>query len=109
MKKSTKIWLWFALILCAATTVLNASFGRWPSVVIAVVSIIGLGLLLFRQKKSGFILMCICYVLSFLVGVVGGTSGGTSLAVSIAMSLIGSALVPVVTALFLRGQWDQLK
>ena len=109
MKKSTKIWLWFALILCAATTVLNASYGRWPSVVIAVVSLVGLGLLLFRQKKFGFFLMCICYVLSFLVGVVGGASGGTSLAVSIAMSLIGSALVPVVTALFLRGQWDQLK
>ena len=49
MKKGTKIWLWIALILCIATTALNAASGRILSVVIALGSIAGLCLLLFRE------------------------------------------------------------
>lgn len=108
MKKSTKIWLWFALILCAATTIMNASFGRWPSVIVAVVSLVGLCMVLFAQKKAGYILMCCCYVVSFLVAVIGSL-GQPGLLVSIIMSLIGSLLVPVITWLFLRRDWDTLK
>mgnify|MGYP005803382725 CR=1 FL=1 len=47
MKKPAKIWLWIALVLCVCTTGLNLSEGRWLSVAIAVVSIIGLCALLF--------------------------------------------------------------
>ncbi len=64
MRRSTKVWLWFALILCAATTVLNASYGRIPSVVVAIVSLIGLCLLLFKQKKQGF---CSCVAVMFFL------------------------------------------
>ena len=49
MKKSTKIWLWTALVLCAATTALNAASGRILSVVIALGGMAGLCLLLFRE------------------------------------------------------------
>lgn len=108
MKRSAKIWLWIALVLCAATTVLNATQGRIPSVVIALVSLVGLVILLFQQKKAGFILMCCCYVLSFVVAVTGSLSGG-NLLVSILMSLIGSLLVPGITWLFIRRDWDQLR
>ena len=108
MKRSAKIWLVFALVLCAATTCLNASFGRWPSVVLAVVSMAGLAILLFRQKKLGFWLLCGAYVLSFLVGVSSGLTGETGLAAALIMSFIGSAFVPAVTALMLRGQWKDL-
>lgn len=108
MKRSAKIWLWIALVLCAATTVLNATRGRIPSVVIALVSLVGLVILLFQQKKAGFILMCCCYVLSFVVAVTGSLSGG-NLLVSILMSLIGSLLVPGITWLFIRRDWDQLR
>ncbi len=107
MKRSSKIWLWFALVLCAATTVLNATQGRIPSVIIALVSLAGLAILLFAQKKAGYILMC-CYVLSFLVAVTGSLSSGNLLA-SIVMSLIGSLLVPVITWLFIRRDWAQLR
>lgn len=52
--------------------------------------------------------MCCCYVLSFVVAVTGSLSGG-NLLVSILMSLIGSLLVPGITWLFIRRDWDQLR
>ena len=109
MKKSTKIWLWTALVLCAATTALNAASGRILSVVIALGGMAGLCLLLFRERKAGFWLLCGCYALAFLNGAVCGILGGTGAVVSIVMSLIGSLLVPGITWLFLRGQMDRLK
>ena len=108
MKRSSVIWLWFALVLCAATTVLKATQGRIPSAMIALVSLAGLAVLLFARKKAGYILMCCCYVLSFLVAVGGSLSGG-NLLVSVVMSLIGSLLVPGITWLFIRRDWAQLR
>ena len=109
MRKSTKVWLWAALILCIATTILNAFSGRLTSAVISVVSIAGLCMLLFKEKKNGFILMCAGSVLSFVVAVVSSTSAGLSLLASAGMSLVGAGLVPAITALFLIGQWKLLK
>ena len=108
MNKSTKIWLWVALVLCAATTIMNAFYGRALSVVIAVVSLAGLCILLFAQKKAGYLLMCVCYVLSFLVGVSQGLTGEASVAAAIIMSFIGAVLVPGITWLFLRRDWAAL-
>ena len=109
MKRSAKLWLVFALVLCAATTCLNTGYGRWPSVALALVSMAGLAILLFRQQKLGFWLLCGAYTLSFLVGVSSGLTGETGLAAAIVMSFIGSAFVPVVTALVLRSQWKDLR
>ena len=109
MTKGTKIWLWCALALSAATTVLNASSGRWPSVAIAIAALAGLCVLLFTGRKWGFFLMCVCYVLAFAVGVYEGVTGDANAGVSILMSFIGSALIPVVTYLFLRKGWKELK
>ena len=107
MNKASKIWLWIALVLCVCTTGLNLSEGRWLSVAIAVVSIIGLCVLLFGQRKVGFVIMCVCAVGSF---VVGASQNFAQLgAMSILMSLIGSALVPVITGLFIKSQWSQLQ
>ena len=108
MKKSSKIWLWIALVLCVCTTGLNLSEGRWLSVAIAVLSIIGLCVLLFGQRKIGYIVMCVCAVGSFIVGVVTNI-GVLGAPLSIVMSLIGSALVPVVTGLFIKSQCTELK
>ena len=107
MSKASKIWLWIALVMCVCTTGLNLSEGRWLSVGIAVVSIIGLCILLFGQRKVGFVIMCVCAVGSF---VVGASQNFAQLgAMSILMSLIGSALVPVITGLFIKSQWSQLQ
>lgn len=108
MKKSAKIWLWVALVLCVCTTGLNLSEGRWLSVAIAVVSIIGLCVLLFGQRKAGYIVMCVCAVGSFVVGVTQNM-GELGAALAIVMSLIGSALVPVIPGLFIKSQWKELK
>ena len=108
MKKSTKIWLWVALVICIATTILNATEGRWPSVAMAVCSMIGLCILLFAQKKLGFYLMCGFNTLSFLYSAVGSLSGENAV-VGVVMSFVGAALIPVITGLFLRSQWKELK
>ena len=107
MSKASKIWLWIALVMCVCTTGLNLSEGRWLSVGIAVISIIGLCMLLFGQRKAGFVIMCVCAVGSF---VVGASQNFAQLgAMSILMSLIGSALVPVITGLFIKSKWSQLQ
>lgn len=52
--------------------------------------------------------MCLCAVGSFAVGVAQniGTLGAV---MAIVMSLIGSALVPVITGLFIKSQWSELQ
>ncbi len=109
MAKGTKIWLWIALVLSVATTVLNAAYGRWVSVAIAVVALAGLATLLFTQRKIGFIVMCLCYVLAFAEGVFTAFTGEGDVLVSVLMSFVGSALIPVITFFFLRSQWGKLK
>ena len=102
MKKSAKIWLVIAILLCACVTVLNFMEGRIPSVILALAEIAALLVLLVREKKSGFWLLCGCYLLSFLTGVVGGITGGTGILLSVGASAIGSVLIPGITWLFLR-------
>lgn len=109
MKKGTKIWLWFALVLSVCTTILNATEGRVLSVIIAIVALAGLCLLLLKQKKMGFDIMCACNAVSFLVGAYGSIQGGAGVVLSIVMSLIGAAIIPGITFLFIRSQWKDLQ
>ena len=108
MKRTSKIWLWIALVLCVCTTGLNLAEGRWLSVTIAILSIAGLCALLFAGRRLGYIVMCLCAVGSFAVGVAQNV-GALGAVTAVVMSLIGSALVPVVTGLFIRSQWRELK
>ncbi len=102
MRKSAKIWLVIAILLCACVTVLNFTEGRIPSVILALVEIAALVVLLVKEKKAGFWLLCGCYLLSFLSGVIGGITGGTGILLSVGASAIGSVLIPGITWLFLR-------
>ena len=102
MRKSAKIWLVIAILLCACVTVLNFTEGRIPSVILALVEIAALVVLLVKEKKAGFWLLCGCYLLSFLTGVIGGITGGTGILLSVGASTIGSVLIPGITWLFLR-------
>ena len=97
MRKSAKIWLVIAILLCACVTVLNFTEGRIPSVILALVEIAALAVLLVKEKKAGFWLLCGCYLLSFLTGVIGG-----GILLSVGASAIGSVLIPGITWLFLR-------
>lgn len=109
MKKGAKVWLWIALVMSVCTTILNATESRWLSVGIAVAALVGLCLLLLKQKKMGFYLMCCCNTLSFIVGTSGSIQGGTDILISVLMSFIGSAMIPVITFLFIRSQWKTLE
>lgn len=102
MRKSAKIWLVIAILLCACVTVLNFTEGRIPSVILALVEIAALVILLAKEKKAGFWLLCGCYLMSFLTGVIGGITGGTGILLSVGASAIGSVLIPGITWLFLR-------
>ena len=102
MRKSAKIWLVIAILLCACVTVLNLTEGRIPSVLLALVEIAALAVLLVKEKKAGFWLLCGCYLLSFLTGVIGGITGGTGILLSVGASAIGSVLIPGITWMFLR-------
>ena len=102
MRKSAKIWLVIAILLCACVTVLNFTEGRIPSVILALVEIAALVVLLVKEKKAGFWLLCGCYLLSFLTGVIGGITGGTGILLSVGASAIGLVLIPGITWLFLR-------
>ena len=102
MRKSAKIWLVIAILLCACVTVLNFTEGRIPSVILALAEIAALVILLVKEKKAGFWLLCGCYLLSFLTGVIGGITGGTGILLSVGAAAIGSVLIPGITWLFLR-------
>ena len=102
MRKSAKIWLVIAILLCACVTVLNFTEGRIPSVILALVEIAALVILLVKEKKAGFWLLCGCYLPSFLAGGIGGVAGGTGILLSVGASAIGSVLIPGITWLFLR-------
>ena len=102
MRKSAKIWLVIAILLCACVTVLNFTEGRIPSVILALAEIAALVILLVKEKKAGFWLLCGCYLLPSLTGVIGGITGGTGILLSVGASAIGSVLIPGITWLFLR-------
>lgn len=97
------------MILSICTTTLNGMEGRWLSVEIAIVALIGLCLLLFKQMRLGYCIMCGCNLLAFIVGAYQGIQGGTDMFLSVLMSFIGSALIPVVTFFFIFHQWKELK
>ena len=109
MTKGTKIWLWTALVLSVCTTVLNGMSGRVLSVVIALGAMAGLCVLLFLGKKLGFWVLCGCYALAFVNGVVSGLAGGAGVLATVGMSLVGSLLIPGITWLFLRKSLAQMK
>lgn len=109
MSQAAKIWLWIALVLCIGTTIINATSGRIPSVILAIGGIVGLAILLFAQKKIGFYILCGFYAISLFVGIFEGVTSGTDVVMSIVMSVIGSLLVPGITYLVLRKQFSSLK
>lgn len=113
MTKESKIWLWIALIICILTTILNASEGRFLSVIIAIVSLAGLTLLLFKERKLGFYIMCISNTVSCIYSIITslGQLAGQNISpiISILMSIIGSMLIPGITFLFIKKNFNNLK
>lgn len=111
MTKGAKIWLWIALVLCLLTTILNFSEGRIISVIIAIASLMGLILLLFKERKAGFYIMCICNAISCLYSIATSASlvEGTYFVVYVVMSIVGAMIVPLITFFMIRKSFVNLQ
>jgi len=55
MSKGMKIWLWFALVLRAFTTIVNLTSGLYLTVALAAGTVVGLCMMLFARKDRAFI------------------------------------------------------
>lgn len=106
MSKGLKIWLWVIFILNIISVVLNLLGGilnpiSWLYAVLGVVFVVGIALILFKQKKLGFYMMCAMTAITFILNVVTGAG--------IVTSIISAVLSPLVTYLFMKETWDQFQ
>ncbi|MCD8090895.1 MAG: hypothetical protein LUD81_09830 [Clostridiales bacterium] len=107
MTKGCKIWLWFLLIcnilscvLCL-TEVSSAGISSVYYVLACMVMIYGIGLLLFKQNKTGFYVILTMVCVSFVINAVNG--------VDIIYALVSAAISPAVTYFFIRKNSDVIK
>lgn len=99
------LWIWFVLAIlscigCVITMLLGGEMIiELLSIANNIVMLIGIILLLFRQKKVGFYLICAMAAVNIIVNIISGYG--------IIVSLCG-AIGPIITYLFLRKQWNEL-
>lgn len=107
MKTGLKVWLWIVFVWNIILTVLIlpalmvAPFESLLRIAMSVVFIVGVAMILFRQQKMGFYLMCGASVVAFVVNLIGGSS--------LWAALIGMVLCPGITFLIMRSDWDSFE
>lgn len=104
MTKPLKIWLWIVLVLNVLSACLAAAGAMttpilWASVVLEAILILGVALLLFRQRKMGFYIICAVAVATLIVNIAQGTNVGTS--------VLSSFLMPLIIYLLMRSTWNE--
>lgn len=101
-----KVWLWIVLILNVLSCIpVLALIVLSPviaiiTLVLEIILIAGVVLLLFKQQKMGFYLLCACSVLSAIFNIVSGTG--------IIRAVISAVLFPLITYLVIKSNWDEL-
>ena len=104
--KGAKGWLWFVLIVNGISCVgIFPVFAVWPMIgvftlISEVILILGVILLLFSKKKVGFYLLCACAVLTMIFNIISGTG--------IIRAVASVVLMPTITFLVIRDQWNEL-
>ena len=106
MTRILKIWLWILLILhvssCVIMTVVAIVLpSSWIDVGLEVLSVVGIGLLLFARKKLGFYLFCASAVIGFIVSVILDTS--------VIFALISAVLPSLIVWLLMRNIWYEFQ
>lgn len=99
MSKGCKIWLWIILV-CNVLSVLlgivsisvNPRIGIY-TVVAGIIIVVGIALLLFKQKKIGFYLMIAVAVIGVVFNIING--------VNIGFALISAIISPAITYYFI--------
>ncbi len=101
-----KVWLWIVLVLNAISCVtlipllLVVPVAAAISIVLELVLIVGVVMLLFKRKKIGFYMLCACALLTMISNIIAGTG--------IIRAVASSVLLPVITFLVIRDQWNDL-
>lgn len=106
MSKGLKIWLWIIFVM-NIIGVVSGAIGAllapiaFISVALSAVYVIGIAMLLFKQQKNGFFIMCGAQVAAVVYGIFSGAN--------IFLALI-SAIIPVAIVYFLmKPNWDSFK
>ena len=99
MTKGSKIWLWILMIAGGFSAIAGLAAMKYSAgigilaVIIGSCQIAGAALLLFKQKKEGFYLICVIAVVDFIYSMINHTS--------ILMALIRLIGMPGITYLLL--------
>lgn len=107
LNSGTKVWLWIVLVINVLSFVRSIptyiSFGGilYLSMILQLALIAGIALLLFAQKKIGFFLCCACALVAFILNVILG--------VNIIVAIVSAVVMPTITFLFLKNQWNELR
>ncbi|MBQ8184823.1 MAG: hypothetical protein IJ036_03445 [Lachnospiraceae bacterium] len=102
MSTGLKVWLWIVFVVNIIGTVVGlvgnilGGVWGWVSIVLGVVGIVAVGMMLFKQKKTGFTMLIGVEVLSIVVSLFAG---------GIVSTIIGAALFLGITWLFLKNDW----
>lgn len=104
MTKPLKIWLWIVFIFNILGEVANIAAAIYaPSLVLYVVVeaiiLIGVILLLFKQKKTGFYLLCVASVLGMILNIASGSN--------IAYAIVSGIVMPLIIWLLMRKTWNE--
>lgn len=104
MKSALKGWLWFIFIvnLLSIVVVLVGAFANpvlFLSLIGGVLVVVGCALMLFKTMKAGYFIICGGAIVNFIVNLVLGAN--------IAVAVIGLVVLPLVTYLIMRSEWEQ--
>lgn len=128
MSKGLKGWLWVIFVINILATVgvlmtvlgaaaLSATLGLGTgyialcavSLVLEVVLVVGIAMMLFAQKKSGYYLLCGATVVAFVVNLITYGMLDAMTAANIVRAVLSLILFPLITFLVAKKDWDNLK
>lgn len=109
MKNGCKIWLYILMIgglisfiVGFLTLPYSITAGVW-TVLLAGIQMIGVAILLFKQRKEGFYILCVMKIVDFLYNVIIVRQ------VNVIFALISAIAMPVITYLFINKGMEQEK
>ncbi len=127
MRTGLKVWLWIvfafqiiglvssimALVNKDTLAMVIAMTGMDPtaiyivSIITGIITIIGILIMLFMKKKLGFWIICASCLISGVYGIL--TATGATAVVTIISNIIGIVLLPGITYLLMKKDWDTFK
>ncbi|MDE6607666.1 MAG: hypothetical protein K2K54_07925 [Lachnospiraceae bacterium] len=101
-----KVWMWIVLVVNGLSCLgIIPIFAVLPvlaiiTLVLEIILIVGVIILLFKRQKIGFYLLCVCAVLTMIFNIILGTG--------IIRAVASVILMPTITFLVIRDQWNDL-